>query len=73
MSIGQVEILPDYHLEWCMVQQKINKIFKEIPNAFGTAADILIVGYDADDIDHNRPLRHVMQICNKGNVKLNNK
>ena len=29
-----------------MVQQEIDKIFKNLPNIFGIADDILVVGYD---------------------------
>ena len=31
-----------------MFQAKINKILKGLPNVFGIADDILIVGYDTD-------------------------
>ena len=31
-----------------MFQQKIDKTFKDLPNVFGIADDILILGYDAD-------------------------
>ena len=32
-------------------------------NVFGISADILITGSDADDKEHDRTLRQVMQIC----------
>ena len=32
-----------------MFQQKMDKIFKDLPNVFGVADDIVILGYDADD------------------------
>ena len=54
-----------------MFQWKINENFKGLPNVFGQAVDIFIVGYDADSRDHDRTLRQVMQICNSENVKLN--
>ena len=41
-------------LEGGMFQRKIDKIFKELPNAFGTADDILVVGYEADGKDHGK-------------------
>ena len=41
---------------------KNDKIFNAIPNVFGIADEILIVGYDADCRDHDRTLRQVMQI-----------
>ena len=31
-----------------MFLQKINKIFKDLPNLFGIADDILVLEYDAD-------------------------
>ena len=36
-----------------MIQQKKYKIFKDLPIVFGTADDILIVGYDANGHDHD--------------------
>ena len=33
-----------------------NKIFKLLPNVFGIADDILVVGYDGDGKDHNKTL-----------------
>ena len=35
-----------------MVQQKIDKIFKDLHNVFGIADDILVIGYDVDGKDH---------------------
>ena len=40
-----------------MFQCKIDEIFKELPNLFGIADDILIVGYDADGKDYDRLLK----------------
>ena len=39
-----------------MFQRKIDKIFKELPNVFGIADDILVVGYEADGKDHDETL-----------------
>ena len=52
-------------------QQKIDEIFKGLPSIFSTAKDSLIVGYDADDRDHDKNLSLVTQICWQGNLKLN--
>ena len=38
-----------------MFQCKIDEIFKDLPNAFGIADDILVVGYNADGKDHDKP------------------
>ena len=54
-----------------MFQYKIDEIFKELPNVFDIDDDILLVGYDADDRDHARMLKQVIQICYKENCKLN--
>ena len=39
-----------------MFQWKIDKIFKNLPNVFGIADNILAVGYDRDDKDHDEML-----------------
>ena len=36
-----------------MFQRKIDEIFKELPNVFGTADDMLFVGYDRDHTDYD--------------------
>ena len=56
-----------------MFQQKIYKIFKDLPNAFGIADDILTGVGDAENEDHNRTLRQVMQIWHHKNLKLTKK
>ena len=33
-------------------QRKIDEIFKDLPNVFDIADDILVVGHDADSEDH---------------------
>ena len=50
-----------------MFEQKVNEIFRDLPNIFGIADDILIVEYDADGRDHDRSLMKVIQICHLGN------
>ena len=54
-----------------MFQQKIDEIFKKLPNVFGIADDILVVGYDSDSKDHDKMLWQVLQICRNVNLKLN--
>ena len=39
-----------------MFQRKIDEIFKDWPNVFGNADDILVVGYDSDGKDHDDTL-----------------
>ena len=34
-------------------KEKIDEIFKDLPNVFGITDDILVVGYDADGKDHD--------------------
>ena len=44
-----------------MFQRKIDDIFKDLPNGFGIAGDILVVGYETDDKDHNETVDRVLQ------------
>ena len=46
-----------------MLQQKIDKIFQELPNVFGIAYDILIIGFGENSREHEGTLRWVMEIC----------
>ena len=52
-------------------QTKIDEIFKELPNVFGIADDILIVGYDDNDRDHDTTLWRVLLIYGGVNLNLN--
>ena len=54
-----------------MFQHKINKLFKKLPNVYGNADDILVVGYDVDGKEHEEMLWQVLQICRQVNLKLN--
>ena len=47
------------------------EIFKDLPNVFGIADDILVVGYDSNGKDHDETLQQVLQMCRKVNLKLN--
>ena len=44
---------------WDIFQRKIDETFKELPNIFGIADDILVEGYDKDDTD--APSRDMFQ------------
>ena len=44
-----------------MFQQKIDEIFNDMPNVFGIADDILVVGYDNDGRDHYKTVQKVLQ------------
>ena len=46
-----------------MFQQIFDEIFRDLPDVFGIAADILILVCDTGGRDHDRTLRHIMQIC----------
>ena len=39
-----------------MFQRKIDEIFKDIPNVFGTADDILVAGYVPDGNNHDKTI-----------------
>ena len=54
-----------------MFQRKSDEIFTELPNVFGIADDILVVGYETDSKDHGETLQRVLQICRQVNFKLN--
>ena len=54
-----------------MFQQKIDEIFNNMPNVFGTADDIMVVGYDDDGRDHDKTVCKVLQGCSDINLKLN--
>ena len=45
-----------------MFQHKIDEIFNDIPNVFGIADDILVIGYDKDGTDHDRAVYKVLQV-----------
>ena len=54
-----------------MFQCKIDKIFNDMPNAFGIADDILVIGYDEHGADHNVTVHKVLRLCREVNLKLN--
>ena len=56
-----------------MFQHKIDEIFKNLPNVFDIADDILVVGYDTDGKDHEEMLWQVIQVCRQVNLKLKKK
>ena len=39
-----------------MFQRHMDEIFKDLPNVFGTADDILVVGYKGDGKDHDKTI-----------------
>ena len=46
-----------------MFLQKIDKIFKDLPNVFGVVDYALRIGFDVDDKDHDKRLKRIMKIC----------
>ena len=54
-----------------MFQCKIDEIFYDIPNVFGIADDILVIGYDKDGTNHNEAVYKVLRWCQGVNLKLN--
>ena len=44
-----------------MFQHKIDEIFSDIPNVFGIADDILVIGYDKNGADHDAAIHKVLQ------------
>ena len=53
-----------------MFQHKIDKIFNDMPNVFGTADGILVVGYNDNGRDHDETVCTVLQRCSEVNLKL---
>ena len=44
-----------------MFQCKTDEIFNDMPNVFGIADDILVIGYDEDRADHNEAVYKVLR------------
>ena len=49
---------------------KIDEIFKDLPNVFGIADDILVVCYHSDGKEHDNTLQKVLKIYRQVNLKL---
>ena len=54
-----------------MFQCKTDKIFNDMPNVFGIADGILVIGYDKDGKDHDEEIYKVLKQCQDVNLKLN--
>ena len=54
-----------------MFQRKIDEIFNDMPNVFGIADDILVIGYEKDGADHDKAVYSVLKWCQNVNLKLN--
>ena len=54
-----------------MFQHKIDEIFNDMPNVFGTADDTLVTGYNKDGTDHDEVVYKVLKQCQDVNLKLN--
>ena len=54
-----------------MFQHKIDETFNDIPNVFGIADDILVIGYNKDGTDHDETVNRVLKHCQDVNLKLN--
>ena len=46
-----------------MFQCKMDKIFNDMPNVFGIADDILVIGYDKDGADHDEAIYKGLKWC----------
>ena len=53
-----------------MFQCKIDEIFSDMPNIFGIADDILVIGYNDNGTDHDATVHKVLQRCEEVNLKL---
>ena len=54
-----------------MFQCKIDEIFNDMPNVFGIADDILVIGYNKDGADHDEAVYNVLRWFQDVNLKLN--
>ena len=54
-----------------MFQHNIDETFNDIPNVFGIADNILVIGYDKDGTDHDKTVNRVLKHCQDVNLKLN--
>ena len=54
-----------------MFQHKIDEIVSDMPNVFGIADDILVIGYNEDGTDHDTAVHKVLWQCKEVNIKLN--
>ena len=54
-----------------MFQCKIDEIFSDMPNVFGIADEILVIGYNENGADHDVAVHKVLQQCEEVNLKLN--
>ena len=54
-----------------MFQCKIDKFFNDMPNVFGIADNILVIGYDRDGTDHDGQATKSLKWCQDVNLKLN--
>ena len=53
-----------------MFQRKIDEIFKDLPNVFSIADNILVAGYKTDCKDHDETVQRVLQRCRQVNLKI---
>ena len=44
-----------------MFQHIIDEVFSDMPNIFGIADDILVIGYDENGADHDAAVHNVLQ------------
>ena len=56
-----------------MFQHKIDKIFTDVPNVFGIVNDILVIGYEKNEADHDAVVHKVLWRCKEVKLKLNTK
>ena len=52
-------------------QWKLDSIFLNIENVMITADDIMVIGYQEDEWDHNKAFTQLLETVKKNNIKLN--
>ena len=53
-----------------MFQCKIDEIFNDMPNVFGIADDIFVIGHGKSGADHDEAVYSVLRQCQDVNLKL---
>ena len=67
VQIQRVTILEQHQQATCS-QGSFMKYYKDMPNVFGIAADILSAGYEADGRDHDETVQRVLQRSRQVNL-----
>ena len=54
-----------------IIQQKLDSIFLNLENVMIIAGDIMVIGYQEDEWDHDKAFMQLLKTAKKNNIKLN--